>query len=203
MGRFMIGAICAAGVTIGLFLLMAFLIRPSKVEQEAIEAVSIDLGRPKRDESSEADRELQRPDEQEKPPEPPKIDPQLDQAPRIEGMGATMPGLNVDLSGGLSLGGVLDGDVQPIVRVPPQYPPSAAQRGLEGYVLVEFTIDVDGSVRDPKVVSSSHSVFESAALRTIVRWKYRPQIVNGEPRVRPGVRTRIEFKLEDDNGRGR
>lgn len=201
LGRFIIGVPIAAVVTLGLFFLMQYLISPDEdLTPDVVESVSIDITRAKRDESSETNRELDRPDDQEEPPEPPKIDPQMDQAPRIEGMGARMPGLNVDLSGGLSLGGVLDGDVQPIVRVPPQYPPSAAQRGLEGFVLVEFTIDTDGSVRDPKVRESSNSVFERPALRAIVRWKYRPQIVDGEPRVRRFCCTRIEFKLEG-NGR--
>jgi periplasmic protein TonB len=202
-GRLIIGIPIGAVVTLGLFFLMKFLIEPKdKYDEEAIESVTIDLTRAKRDETSDPNRKLDRPDDQETPPEPPKIDPQMDKAPKVEGMRASMPGLNVDLSGGLNLGGVMDGDVQPIVRVPPQYPPRAAQQGLEGYVVVEFTIDLDGSVKNPKVVESSSSVFESSAMRTVLRWKYRPQIVDGQPRVRHGVRTRIEFKLEGD-GRGR
>lgn len=202
LGRLIVGIPIAGVVTLALFFLMQYLIEPKgDLVPETEEAVSIELTRAKKKEESESNRELDRPDEQEEPPEPPKIDPQMDQAPKIEGMGARMPGLNVDMSGNFNLGGVLDGDVQPIVRVPPQYPPRAAQRGLEGYVVVEFTIDTDGSVRDPKVVESSSSIFERSALRTVLRWKYRPQIVDGEPRVRPGVRTRIEFQLEEGNGR--
>ncbi|MFP3943317.1 MAG: energy transducer TonB [Alphaproteobacteria bacterium] len=202
LGRLIVGIPIAAVVTLGLFFLMQYLIEPKgDITPEEIESVSIDITRAQRKEESESDRELDRPDEQEEPPEPPKIDPQMDQAPDIEGMGASMPNLNPDLSGGLNLGGVLDGDVQPIVRVPPQYPPRALQRGLEGYVVVRFTIDTDGSVKDPEVVESTNSVFNRAALRAVQRWKYRPQIVDGEPRVRPGVTTKIEFTLDENSSR--
>lgn len=199
--RWIIGVPIAAAVTLALFFLMKFLIMPEGgIEQKVEDSLKFDIKRVKREETS-PESELKRPDDTAPPPEPPKIDPKLDTRPNIRGLKVTVPVLNPNLKGGIKLGGVLDGDVQPIVRVPPQYPPRMAQRGIEGYVIVQFTIDLDGSVRDPKVVESSNSGFNSSALRTVLRWKYRPQIVDGEPKVRPGVRTRIEFKLED-NGRG-
>jgi hypothetical protein len=42
---------------------------------------------------------------------------------------------------------------KPVVRQPPDYPRDALKRGIEGYVDINFTIEPDGSVGGPKVVS--------------------------------------------------
>ena len=199
LGRLIVGIPIAAVVTLSLFFLMQYLIEPGdKQEQEKIQTVNIELLRAERDEESRR-RELARPDEHEQPPEPPKIDPKMDRAPRIEGMGASMPGLNVDLSGGMTMGGVLDGDVQPIVRVPPQYPPSAAQRGLEGYVIVEYTVTRTGSVSDIVVIESSSEVFERPVLEAVAAYRTvyeTPKAVWLDSR---GVRIEIDWQATDDS----
>ena len=76
--------------------------------------------------------------------------------------------------------GLSDRDPLPLVRVEPQYPPQAARRGLEGWVHVRFTITTAGSIKDAKVVKSSHSVFERAALAAVDKWKYQPQMKDGQ-----------------------
>src|SRR5690606_29076029 len=43
----------------------------------------------------------------------------------------------------------------PLVKVAPTYPPEAAAAGLEGYVIVEFTVNEEGSVEDLFIVESS------------------------------------------------
>lgn len=72
-------------------------------------------------------------------------------------------------------------EVIPLVRIQPQYPPQAARRNLSGYVIVEFTINPDGTVNKAKVVDASpKNVFDAAALQAIRRWKFKPKLVDGK-----------------------
>lgn len=52
-----------------------------------------------------------------------------------------------DIGSGMSLQ-ASDGEYLPIVKVQAAYPRRALQRGIEGYVVVEFTVTKQGSVRD-------------------------------------------------------
>lgn len=87
-------------------------------------------------------------------------------------------------------------DVEPTVRIQPQYPPRALRAGIEGSVTVEFTIDTDGSVKDPTIVEADPPrVFDDAVLRAIRRWKFEPEIVDGvaiEKRARQVIRFRLQ-----------
>ena len=104
-----------------------------------------------------------------------------------------------DISGGPHLGGVAsDADVIPLVRVLPQYPPRASSRGIEGWVVVEFTITAAGTVQDPTVIDADPpGIFNRAMLRAIRKWKYKPKIVDGIAVERTGVRVRQNFELEN------
>lgn len=61
-------------------------------------------------------------------------------------------------------------------RVAPQYPPALIAQGLvlEGQVLVRFTVDASGQVRDPKVSRSTHPQFEKAAMAALTHWRFEP-----------------------------
>jgi protein TonB len=90
-----------------------------------------------------------------------------------------------------------DSDVAPIVRVLPVYPARAQERGIEGYVIVEFTIAADGTVKDAFVLESEPSkIFDRAALRAIRKWKYKPKVEDGVAMERSGNRIRLPFELE-------
>jgi protein TonB len=105
----------------------------------------------------------------------------------------------VDASGAMSkmsLSAGSDRDTIPLVRVPPDYPQRALSRGLEGWVQVQFTITGTGTVKDAVVVKSSSQIFEEAAIKAILRWRYNPKIENGVAVDRVGVQTIIRFTLE-------
>ena len=86
--------------------------------------------------------------------------------------------------------------VVPLVRVPPKYPARAADRHIEGWVKVEFTIQTDGSVDNAVVVSSEpESIFNDAALTAISKWKFKEKMVNGVAVTQRAVQ-RLQFKLE-------
>lgn len=81
----------------------------------------------------------------------------------------------------------------------PTYPQSALERGVEGWVAVEFTITESGSVADPVIVASHpNPIFNAEALRAVERWKYEPMRVDGNAVALPGIRARLVFELRRD-----
>ena len=87
--------------------------------------------------------------------------------------------------------------VVPLLRVPPKYPARAADRHIEGWVKVEFTIQTDGSVDDAVVVSSEpENIFDDAALKAIGKWKFKEKIVNGVA-VKQRAVQKITFNLKN------
>jgi protein TonB len=89
-----------------------------------------------------------------------------------------------------------DGDVVPLTRIAPRYPRKAALKGIEGWVKVEFTVLEDGSVADPVVLDAKPGrIFNRAAIKAILRWKFRPKLVDGKPVKRRASQT-ISFKLD-------
>ena len=141
-------------------------------------------------------------DKPEKPPEPER-QPDLPRPDALDNFNSSLavsvsaPSLSNSVNvGGLGFG-ISDGEYLPIVKVAPVYPARAAQRGLEGYVIVEYTVTRTGTTRDPIVIESSSSLFERAALESALKYKYKPRVINGEAVEVPGVRTIIRFELEN------
>lgn len=88
-----------------------------------------------------------------------------------------------------------DGDVVPIVRITPIYPRKAAIKGIEGWVKLEFTITQDGGVSDVKILGAKpRRMFNRAAVKSILRWKFKPRVVSGKVVARRATQT-IEFRL--------
>jgi len=113
----------------------------------------------------------------------------------------TRPGLKsqLGLQGGFSLGELpMDRDTVPIGRVEPMYPSRAAQRRIEGWVVVEFSIGKQGTVENAKVVRSQPgTIFNRSALKAVSKWKYKPRVDNGLVVETHGHQTKITFKLND------
>lgn len=84
-----------------------------------------------------------------------------------------------------------------LVKPQPHYPRRALERGLEGYVIVEFTVTGSGTVADVRVVEASHPLFERAALTAAAGFRYKPRVVDGRPVPTAGVRNRFTFEIDD------
>ena len=57
----------------------------------------------------------------------------------------------------------------------PAYPPEALRAGESGEVVVEFTVNPDGSVSNPRVVRANPPrVFDRAAINAVRRWRFQP-----------------------------
>ncbi|HEY0892787.1 MAG TPA: energy transducer TonB, partial [Cellvibrio sp.] len=84
----------------------------------------------------------------------------------------------------------------PIEMVTPEYPANALQKGIEGWVQVEFTIDINGTIIQPTIIGHSPSrIFDRAVLAALKKSRYRPQLLNGEPVVVQGVTEIFRFTL--------
>ncbi|HEX7028711.1 MAG TPA: energy transducer TonB, partial [Gammaproteobacteria bacterium] len=89
---------------------------------------------------------------------------------------------------------------KPLIKEPPEYPLAALQAGIEGHVILEFTITHTGSVEDIKVVEAEpEGVFENAAIEAARKFRYSPQYINDEPVDTSGVRHLLSFKLAPES----
>jgi protein TonB len=137
---------------------------------------------------------------------PPPPDMSTDSSTNLDADSIGVAAVVDDSGGGGEGGGGLgimnaDGDAVPLVRVPPQYPERAAQQGKEGRVLVEFTITKSGSVKDAKVIAAEPpGIFDSAAVKSVLQWKYNPKVENGKPVEQRGMKTSVVFKLDQAAG---
>ncbi len=114
-------------------------------------------------------------------------------------LGAAGDGGAFGVSGGPTEGdpsGSSDRSCIPLVRIDPQYPPQAQERGLEGWVQIHFVVSKDGSVREAIPVRSSNKVFEREAVRAALRYRYQPEIVGGQA-VECEADLLLRFTLED------
>ena len=80
-------------------------------------------------------------------------------------------------------------------RTLPEYPALARQQGLFGTVELEALVDEEGRVRNVRVVRGA-PVLGAAALKAVLKWKYKPALLNGKPVASP-VEVRISFKNQD------
>ncbi|WP_147653282.1 energy transducer TonB [Vulcaniibacterium gelatinicum] len=65
--------------------------------------------------------------------------------------------------------------LRPISTPAPTYPPEALRAGRSGQVQVEFTVGVDGTVTDARVINADPPrVFDRAALAAVRRWRFQP-----------------------------
>jgi protein TonB len=210
MVRFVLALIAGFVVAFGLLFLMQALVASGQSAMTEIKSTRIvDFVRVKREERLE--RKRSKPERLRNPDAPPPDAPQpslsntakagmTQQAVATMDTGPlTVADVALDVSPGFGIvAGSADGDYLPIVKVAPIYPNRAVDRGIEGYVIVEFTVTKTGSVRDPKVIEYHPStIFNRAALAAALKFKYKPRIVNGEAIEVHGVLNKITFMLED------
>lgn len=82
-----------------------------------------------------------------------------------------------------------------VYNPPPDYPPQARRRGLEGEALLEITVLPDGLCGDARVVEcSGSSLFGEAALAAVRSWRFRPAVRGGQA-VAAVVPVRFVFRL--------
>jgi protein TonB len=199
IGRYIFSIVVGSVITLSLIFVMHLLI------EHAEDAISkertkhqLDFVRVKRNETLNTEDFTP-----EKPPKPPEVPPEVPPQD-MDSVDPNAPTINVPpptVSADVDIGGpggmnIAEGDYLPIVRVAPVYPARALSRGVEGYVDMGFTVTTTGTVKDPVVLFSTSSLFERAATRAVLKFKYKPRVVDGVPVDVPNVKTRITFKIE-------
>ncbi len=161
------------------------------------EATRIEFTRMRKDSETASKREEKV--EREPPPPAPQV-PKMAFAAGSVDSNVTQLNPSLDPRGAmskLSLSAGSDRDTIPLVRVPPDYPNRALSRGIEGWVIVQFTITGTGSVKDAIVIDSQpKKIFDEAAVKAILRYRYNPKVEGGVAVERVGVRQKIVFALE-------
>jgi protein TonB len=201
VSRYIVGMALAIITTIGLLWGMQALIAGgSEVMSEPPRGNVLDFIRLKKEQQVvKKERKPQKPAKPKIPP-PAMAQPKMAQAnPNAQAINSSFSAdiaLDSGLSGGLSLDSG-DGDYLPIVKVAPIYPRRAQARGIEGFVIVEFTVTKTGSVRDAFVVSAEpENIFNRAALDAALKFKYKPRVVDGVAMAVAGVQNKISFAID-------
>jgi TonB family protein len=103
-----------------------------------------------------------------------------------EAMGTRAPAVSAGVSGGV----VVDpqgrlpsaglGSPRKIHDVRPVWPEEARRAGVQGTVIVELTIGIDGAVADVRILRG-FPLLDRAALECVRQWRYEPTLLNGQP----------------------
>ena len=207
--RYLSALILGVLISLGLFFLMQSLIDSGEQNTNASsEGQIMEFIRIREDETLTIKdrRKPQKPKPPKEPPPPPKLIVEKQVKPTMNRIKIEIP--NIDLpsiaGGGPFLGNwagnpLAEGDVLPIVRIDPQWPREALVEGIEGYVVVEVTIGADGSVKDVRVIQSEpRRMFDRNVIRAVLKWKFKPRIINGVPVERKAIQM-LEFTLDNFN----
>lgn len=204
MQRMLIGLITGVAIAFTLFVVMSYLIKREldHVETEAPPPIDIVLTEDD-DEVRTRVRQLPKKEEPPKTPPPPQTAKQaqpdkpvfnkLDFSPAKFKLG-NVGDIYVGSGGSANLN---DGEAIPVLSPAPPYPPEAQSKGTEGWVRFKFTVAADGSPKDVVILESNpRRIFDRAARRAIIRWKFKPKVVDGKPVDQPNMQYKMEFKLE-------
>jgi protein TonB len=75
---------------------------------------------------------------------------------------------------------------QLLKRVEPEYPPLAVKAHIQGIVILEATVNEDGTVADVRLLRSANPLLDREAELALRQWRYSPLDLNG---------TRVPFVL--------
>jgi len=201
--RWALSMVMAAGITLGLFYFMQALIATGAHLDQRVTVVKIvDATMP--------EIELEVIEEIDKP-EPIQDDTEVvEEVPDRQVNLSDGPSLNIErasieIDTGLQLSNAsisaTDGDFLPLVAIAPQYPTRAAQRGIEGWCLVSFTVNGLGNVEEDSIVvvdAEPSNIFDRSSIRAATRFKFQPRVVDGQGVAVEGVQYVFRYELEDN-----
>lgn len=201
--RWAISMVMAAGITLGLFYFMQALIATGAQLDQRVSVVKIvDATMPEIE--LEVIEEIDKPeliqDDTEVVEDVPERQVNLSDGPSLN-----IERASVEIDTGLQLSNAsisaTDGDFLPLVAIAPQYPTRAAQRGIEGWCLVAFTVDGLGNVVEESIEvvdAEPASIFDRSSIRAAARFKFQPRVVDGQGVAVEGVQYVFRYELEDN-----
>ena len=187
-----------AMISFALFILMEFLVRAPDETVEPLVYTPIGpivMTKPDPQVITKPDR-LPPPPSLKVPPAPPK-----NSAEPINDLGTPKltvetPVITTDLGDTLVFNGQGNAQATPIVRIDPKYPAIAARDGIEGWVKLSFDISPTGEVVNIKVLDSEpRRIFDRSAIKALAGWKYKPQFLDGQAKMQPGLSVKLDFSL--------
>ena len=200
VGRYFVALAIGSFAALSLLWVMQFLIATGQAAiTEVLDARFVDFVRVKRDEVTEIkeDKPERPPEVDDQPPDLPQQDMDSSDFDSAVAVSAPNPNLDVGLDSELGDFSLAEGDYLPIVKVAPMYPRRAQSRGLEGHCDLQFTVTPLGTTADVSVIECTSSLFERASVQALLKFKYKPRVVNGTAIAVPGLRHRITFQIED------
>jgi protein TonB len=192
----------AAGITLLLFYFMQALIASGSGLDERVNVVKVvDATMP--------DIELEVIEEIDKPEPIEEVTEDVPDTPDKQISLSDGPALNIEratlqLDTGLQLSNAsisaTDGDYLPLVAIAPQYPTRAAQRGIQGWCLVAFSVDGQGNVVEDSIIvadAEPPNIFDRSSQRAAARFKFQPRVVDGQGVRVDDVQYLFRYQLED------
>ena len=85
---------------------------------------------------------------------------------------------------------------QPLSKAAPDYPERALDKHIEGDCSVEYTVNTQGRVENPKVLDGCHPLFIRPSLAAANTFRYQPRIVDGKPVAVPAVRNTFHYRIQ-------
>ncbi|AZE88957.1 energy transducer TonB [Pseudomonas orientalis] len=85
---------------------------------------------------------------------------------------------------------------QPLSKEAPDYPERALDKNIEGDCSVEYTVNPQGRVENPKVLDGCHPVFIRPSLAAVDTFRYQPRVVDGKPVAVPAVRNTFHYRIK-------
>lgn len=83
------------------------------------------------------------------------------------------------------------------IRIEPDYPPQARDRGVEGWVKFSHTVTSSGSVKDVVILESQPPrIWDGTTIRAVSAWKYQPALRDGRPVEQVGLVAIYRFELD-------
>ncbi|MCR4541983.1 TonB family protein [Pseudomonas sp. 18.1.10] len=85
---------------------------------------------------------------------------------------------------------------QPLSKEAPDYPERALDKNIEGDCSVEYTVNIQGRVENPKVLDGCHPLFMRPSLAAANTFRYQPRIVEGKAVAVPAVRNTFHYRIK-------
>lgn len=85
---------------------------------------------------------------------------------------------------------------QPLSKAAPDYPERALDKNIEGDCTLEYSVNIQGRVENPKVLDGCHPLFIRPSLAAANTFRYQPRIVDGKAVAVPAVRNTFHYRIK-------
>lgn len=85
---------------------------------------------------------------------------------------------------------------QPLSKEAPDYPQRALDKNIEGDCTVEYSVNPQGKVENPKVLDGCHPLFMRPSLAAANTFRYQPRTVDGRAVTVPAVRNTFHYRIK-------